>query len=635
MKKIIISIILGLYFLNCLGNISVFAELSDAQLKSIDQPIELCGENKKKAEDSLPEKDLLRNKIFDILKIIENGKDLEKNKKALDEYNKLIKENPEYSDAYFYRAKHLYQFLHSKDYPKIIEDINNAIKFHSSTKYKSIFSSSCSDMYDLRAKINKLMGNYNQVIEDLEKAFLLSKTENNIYKINILSYVKPEEIVPDDEHQMLLWNKKDFDEIINKFPLDYRSYLFRGYYYSNPSFTIYDEKYYTQAVKDYEEAIHLNPANPALIYYLLADCENLSQNMSYEGENKRIQFLNKAIMINSKFKDAYSLRASIYFMLKQYKLDIEDLDKVIELDPENYSAYNFRGNCNVNLENYYEAINDFNKAIKKLEKDCKSGIVLSGLYQNRGDAYNYVHDYNNAIKDFSKAIELELESKIFWPMDIAKFRAIYPEYDKVSNEALSKMLWQKFSGYPKYEDFAKRFIKENEKDGFPVLALLYFNRFVAYLNAGNFRKAIAEYNRPIKADPNCELKIGRWWTLPNSQDRETLVNTKTWEYVSFYKNSKSNREIYIDTKTIEYSENGIVKCWIKTVNNNSQENSEAYSLTKFEIDCPLKMINSIESISYDSSGNALQQSSGNRKQNIVPESIGEMLYKVLCEDANK
>lgn len=258
MKRLIIAMIVGWGLFYGKGACLVFAETDNAPSKLSGLPMELTWENKK-VVFSAGEKELV-GKTLKAIELMGNGKDIEKTKKAAVELNKIIEENPEYSDAYFLRATISYDGLHSQDYPKIIGDINTAIKLHSSSKYKNF--SSVATMYSTRAKIYKQMGNYKQALEDFEKAINMNLSENQGDVISV-SGVKAEEAKPNDT-----WTKKDFDEIINRFPSDYRGHLFRGYFYS--FFTSFNEKYYAPAIKDYEEAIRLNPKS-ALSYYLLGE----------------------------------------------------------------------------------------------------------------------------------------------------------------------------------------------------------------------------------------------------------------------------------------------------------------------------------------------------------------------------
>jgi hypothetical protein len=90
-------------------------------------------------------------------KAIGDGKDVKKNEEAISFFNNVIKKHPEYADAYFIRAG-LLVYIRNRDYQKILSDIDNSIKYFSSSNYKSAFDSTAV-MYSLRAKVDILSSN--------------------------------------------------------------------------------------------------------------------------------------------------------------------------------------------------------------------------------------------------------------------------------------------------------------------------------------------------------------------------------------------------------------------------------------------------------------------------------------------
>ena len=275
------------------------------------------------------------------------------------------------------RASDYFHFLGSKDYERIIRDIDNAIKFYPSKKYKSIYKSNASK-YSLRAKAYKDMGNYRQAIEDFERAVNLNPED----------VINSGEVDPDKPAPPGIWGKKDFDEIIKRFPDDFRGYMFRGLYYA--FFTPFGAKTHSLAINDYRRAISLNPKS-SMCYFLFggilykqklgllatdkskedyrreakANMAGLALRAVYPEEYKNtIQAFTKAIQLNPKMVEAYRMRAEIYFNVgKEYELAIKDYDKIIELDPDS-GGHIMTGHWLTGLGNYCRAIDDFTKAIE-------------------------------------------------------------------------------------------------------------------------------------------------------------------------------------------------------------------------------------------------------------------------------
>src|SRR5215469_12211049 len=131
----------------------------------------------------------------------------------------------------------------------------------------------------------------------------------------------------------------------------------------------------------------------------------------------------------------------------------------------------------------YEAISDFTDAIKI---DGLESLKLSA-YEGRADAYMQTREWDLAIKDLTHAISLQIGSSV---ANVSQFRAIYPEYEAASDEAIAQKLNQTFYPDIKYEDFAARFLT-GSSTVIPdtVIPELYIKRSEAYLRKGDWRSA--------------------------------------------------------------------------------------------------------------------------------------------------
>lgn len=570
------------------------------------EPPELSGPPIKKALSS-EEREL----VMELGKAIElsgDGKNEEKNKEAIEKINKIIELNPEYSDAYFVWAMTYFYFETNKDYQKIIDYINKAIQLPPFRGLPPIFESN-SSKYSLRAKVYIEMGNYQQGINDLETAVNLDPHDA----------ISPSGVNPDEMASPGTWGKRDFDELIGKFPKDFRGYIFRGLYYQ--FFTTFDKKNYAPAYNDYKKSITLNPKS-ALGYYLLGRLyyyNNLGlerllsgQKPDQEDTQNAITSLSKAIELNPKLVEAYRLRADIYLYLENYQYAIKDYDKAIELDSDIGGAYYDRGLANQNLENYYEAINDFGKAIRAK----KQIVVPYTAYESRANAYvklgiliDNKYYLKSAIEDYTKTIELQLES-IFSLINMTRFREIYPEYDDMPGDDLVKKLHDKFYPNWKYEDFAKSFREEKNIFTSASIAELYDNRGDAYLNSGYYKKAIDDYSRAVRI----------WPDYKNSRDR--------WK---FFAASADGSKNYIDIKDIPLQQNKNIGFWVKHEHNKPKDNV-VKSIVSYELDCSSKMLRSVSFTNYDTDGHVIGSGNSYGWSEIIPESIGEVLYAGWCRE---
>lgn len=558
---------------------------------------DVSAQDKKLAEEMVP-----------IFKEMGDGKDIAKNKEAVSALGKIIGKYPEYSDTYFMRAI-ISILVADKDYQKILSDIDNAIKFHSSIKYKSAYDSTAG-MYSLRAKVDILSGNYQQAVWDLETA--IKADPSKIRDVFNAGGVKPE----DDSNPTAL-QKKDLDLLIAKYPDDYRTYMFRGLFYG--FFTTFDEKYFALANKDLKEALKINPQS-ALINYLLG---KTGQKIAFwtkaawsdvsgitgakggfrEQANKvALNYFKNAIKLDPKFTDAYAQVAESFYSLKQYSEAIPYYDKVIERQPENAGAYNDRALAKKYINKYYDAISDFSEAIKHKRLKPNISLGLDNTYENRAVAYVKVNNYDSAIEDYSSAIGLKFASQVFL-MSVPQIRAIYPEFNNISDQDLLEGLRQKYFSNMSAADFSGQYQKNNKPFEDFVLAGLYSSRGDTYLSAGNFKKAATEYARAL-------------------HDWSKYVPDR-WKVIS----KTSDSEHAVDVQTLDFAQGNIVSLWVKALNPNTQN----YSQLNYQIDCSGRKIKSASATLYNSRGNVIYTSPAQDWQNIVPESIGEVLYKGMCK----
>jgi hypothetical protein len=65
---------------------------------------------------------------------------------------------------------------------------------------------------------------------------------------------------PEKTGSICVWTSSDMDAITQRFPADYRSYMFRGLYFSK--FAPIDDGSFKPAMESFEKAIQLKPKSP-------------------------------------------------------------------------------------------------------------------------------------------------------------------------------------------------------------------------------------------------------------------------------------------------------------------------------------------------------------------------------------
>jgi len=551
--------------------------------------------------------------LLDSISLLNDPKDQDKVKEGLEKLDNFIREHPTYSDAYFIRAMCLYGIAGSKQHDRIIEDLNDAIKYHSTTSSQSAYKDTAG-MYGWRAKVYKANDNLPQAIKDLETAV----------NINHWEAIDHSGTSPYDEPTSGQWGKRDFDEIIRKYPKDYRGYLFRAIYYYNFGILLKPDDY-KSAIADINKAISLNP-KCSKAYYLLGEIINqrlmwskktekeyrkeadvrlagLSIWNAYPEECKNIaNAYTNAIKANSRMKEAYLSRADLYLNTKKYLLAIKDYDKAIELDPDYGGAYHDRGLAHSNIGDYQSAIDDFTHAINAPKKI--NSIYYA--YWNRAKAYASNNRFDKAIIDYTKAIELHTGDVIIL-MNLSQFRSIFPEYNDLNDLTLLAKLRDKYFPNMALDGFSELLLKEKAANNDPSGFEIYENRGDAYLKFGYYSKAMDDYKRASRVWPDYHM------------DR--------WKYVL----TASKAKFYLDCTTVEKPNNNTYKFWLKIEHINAKPKAASYSVQNMAINCFLKKISTLSYIEYDLKGNVMHSSDSLSEWGAIsPDTLGEKLYKGWC-----
>ena len=151
---------------------------------------------------------------------------------------------------------------------------------------------------------------------------------------------------------------------------------------------------YTEAIRDYDQAITLKP--------------DLAEAWYNRGNSKRtlgqyteaIRDYDQAITLKPDYAEAWNNRGDTKSTLGQYTEAIRDYDQAITLKPDYAKAWNNRGNAKCILGQDTEAIRDYDQAIT-LKPD------LAEAWNNRGHTKCILGQDTEAIRDYDQAITLK------------------------------------------------------------------------------------------------------------------------------------------------------------------------------------------------------------------------------------
>ncbi len=212
-------------------------------------------------------------------------------------------------------------------------------------------------------------------------------------------YAKALEIYYNGEYQMAI---PLFTSALEQVPDNYDAYIFRGNCYSFLHQFKLAEKDFDMAAK------HLK--NNAKLDFGYGFMFNETGNYK-----KAIEYLDKAILIDSKYALAYNTRGVSYQRLGNIRKAIGDYSDAIKIDSTLGIAYNNRGTAIYENQDVAAATNlDIKTAIKDFNKALKFSPGLCIAMRNRGMAYSFIGNNNLALEDLNNAIKCEKNNTTYY-----------------------------------------------------------------------------------------------------------------------------------------------------------------------------------------------------------------------------
>jgi len=149
---------------------------------------------------------------------------------------------------------------------------------------------------------------------------------------------------------------------------------------------------YDQAIKDYAEAISVNPNDVKAFY-------NRGLAYSRKGEHdSALSDFDAAIKLDAYYTNAFVARARVYEKKNDYARAVADYDEAIKLMPTWGRPWNGRCWVRAVLGEIQAALPDCNEAIR-LEPDVASDLDSRGLvYLKLGQWDSAIADYNSALR---------------------------------------------------------------------------------------------------------------------------------------------------------------------------------------------------------------------------------------------
>ena len=95
--------------------------------------------------------------------------------------------------------------------------------------------------------------------------------------------------------------------------------------------------------------------------------------------SEAINIFTEVIDLDPKWAEAWNKRATVLYMIGDYKASQKDIDKVLELEKRHFGALAGQGLVNIKLENYEKAIESYKKAKEIYPTMQSPGIMIKQI----------------------------------------------------------------------------------------------------------------------------------------------------------------------------------------------------------------------------------------------------------------
>ena len=97
--------------------------------------------------------------------------------------------------------------------------------------------------------------------------------------------------------------------------------------------------------------------------------------MQYGDYNYALKVFDNIIITDPRWSEALNKRATVYFLMNQFKNSLGDIDKVLNIEPRHFGALSGQARIFIKLQKYEKAIKSINKALSFYPK-FKSGELI-------------------------------------------------------------------------------------------------------------------------------------------------------------------------------------------------------------------------------------------------------------------
>ena len=97
--------------------------------------------------------------------------------------------------------------------------------------------------------------------------------------------------------------------------------------------------------------------------------------MQYGDYNYALRVFDNIIVTDPRWSEAWNKRATVYFLMSQFKNSLDDINKVLSIEPRHFGALSGQARIFIKLQKYEKAIKSIERALK-FYPSFKSGEMI-------------------------------------------------------------------------------------------------------------------------------------------------------------------------------------------------------------------------------------------------------------------
>ncbi|OQY03859.1 MAG: hypothetical protein B6I20_04165 [Bacteroidetes bacterium 4572_117] len=521
-----------------------------------------------------------------------------KNQKAIERLNTVIKVKPNLYDAYFYRGIAKFGM---GDYIGAIKDFSETIKINPFLPVA----------YQYRGISKDALHNYNSSLNDLDIAINMDINNSQLYMARGLTKIHTQNFsaaIEDFDKSIKLQPKnedcyiyravakaglKNYESAIKDCNMAIGLNQFKTRAFVRRGLIFYEQKQYKKAIKNYNLALKINPKD-AYAYYVRALAK-----YKLDDLNGTLADYSKVIELNKYNALAYYNRAMLFSQSGSLNKAVADLKQVSQINPEHILTHYNRGQIQTELNNYHEAIADFSKAIEIYPEFGEAYYMRAMAKRKIGDIRSAKTDYDIA----TKKLNTQNTDSSNIAINTIKYRRLIELEANFNNNFIGDdKIYSVFSGIDPLPDFFVS-LNQNKKA---------YNK----TNYMGINDIINEIPKPLT--PNIAM-------FDTISDNNLLIATVD----SIWGNLKKNEIYWFLIGTIELRNKNFnlsLNAFSKAINENNDFALAYYNRAY----CNLKMIDFINSIDQE-----IQITVAGQKKPFVAKTEMTNDYTKILEDYNK